>query len=903
MTGARRLIFVIVLLALFQSPSGQNANQLPRYIQLYQAAEKLYYNDNTSEEQDSIALATYQGVISLHSGMPDSILWDSYFKTGIYLQTASKFVEAIPFLKKAILLHTSVPAITEKLMYQPNLYLGNSYYSASMFDSAVYHYRKAEEIVAKYPGIDGSERLYNTIGAMSYESGDYLQSKIYFGKAIQVLSGREPGNKALMVNYKNNLASALRKLKQYDKAMEIFTALLDEKVNRDEILHNIGSIYLERGNDTMAIRYLLKVGYNDQNKFNDLGVAYSRVNKSDSAYFYFVKATDLNTQLNGSRKNVQYAITCKNMGDYFVAKKLPDSAIAKYHEAITQLVFDFNEADTRLNPSEFNGYFSVVELFEALSSKAKTFTLKYQDNYNKNDLVSSINAYYALYKLADYVIRNYTSEEAKLLLANRKYLSHTEPIDISLKLFEITGDSVFLRHAFRFDEKNKATILALQLQETRSKINAGLPVELLNREKFLKQEIVRLQLKLPEIKDSLQLAKANDLLLDRQIEIRELYKKFDSYPAYKELKFIDNTIDVAKLQSIVPRNYGVLSYHLGDTSLLAFYIAHNQFGYHQQKIDSTLTRDIRELHEIIQLTDRNTSTRVAQLSNQLYKQLIAPFEKNLERVAKLMIIPDDELSFLPFEILHRPQGKMLVNTHAVSYNYSCSLLDENKKKRGSQQVLAMAPFIKQLPSSVTEISGSDEKLTGSSATKEAFLKSAEDFPVIHLATHATANDSVPSKSFIDFYSSKLFTPEIAQLQLGSLDLIILSACETAKGQLVKGEGLMSLTRSFSYAGCRNIIASLWKADDASTGKISGQLHKYLGDGVPYSEALNRSLNDYVDSDVPARLKSPAYWAHLRLIGTFDEPPASYSYFIWIMVGAAVVLGAIIFLSMRRSVLS
>ena len=73
----------------------------------------------------------------------------------------------------------------------------------------------------------------------------------------------------------------------------------------------------------------------------------------------------------------------------------------------------------------------------------------------------------------------------------------------------------------------------------------------------------------------------------------------------------------------------------------------------------------------------------------------------------------------------------------------------------------------------------------------------------------------------------LYAPEISNLKLDSTQLVILSACETGTGQLVKGEGLMSLSRAFAYAGCPDIITSLWKAEDKTTAFLTQQLHYYL----------------------------------------------------------------------------
>ena len=156
MNALRRICYIVILLVVFKSPSGQNTS---RYLSLFKQAEDIYYDNNASDVKDSIALATYLKVIALHTGKPDSILWVSNFKAGIYLQTAGRFRKAIPYFKTAISFYQTVPAVAEEHYYQPNLYLGNSYYSESMLDSAVFYYKQAENIANTHPQVERIERL------------------------------------------------------------------------------------------------------------------------------------------------------------------------------------------------------------------------------------------------------------------------------------------------------------------------------------------------------------------------------------------------------------------------------------------------------------------------------------------------------------------------------------------------------------------------------------------------------------------------------------------------------------------------------------------------------------------------------------------------------------------------
>jgi LPXTG-motif cell wall-anchored protein len=233
--------------------------------------------------------------------------------------------------------------------------------------------------------------------------------------------------------------------------------------------------------------------------------------------------------------------------------------------------------------------------------------------------------------------------------------------------------------------------------------------------------------------------------------------------------------------------------------------------------------------------------------------------------------------------------------------------------------LAFAPFasksyadaagftLSNLPASKEEIN----KLPGeiyidSAATKQNFLQNADHYGIIHLATHASVNNEIPLQSFIAFYPGnnptdyRLYAGEIYNMNLDSTQLIILSACETGSGKLVKGEGLMSLSRAFAYAGCPNIITSLWKAEDKTTAFISQRLHHYLQKGFSKDKALQQAKLDLLNSnDIDPRFKAPNYWAHLVFIGQY-EPARSSNTWWWVGAGILFLTIAYLFFKRRRS---
>lgn len=129
-----------------------------------------------------------------------------------------------------------------------------------------------------------------------------------------------------------------------------------------------------------------------------------------------------------------------------------------------------------------------------------------------------------------------------------------------------------------------------------------------------------------------------------------------------------------------------------------------------------------------------------------------------------------------------------------------------------------------------EVSGISDIIAGNTyynknATEETFKKQAPKAGIIHLATHAIVDDENPMYSKLALAPDTttqedgfLNTYELYNMQLDA-NMVVLSACNTGYGKLIRGEGIMSLARGFIYAGCPSIVMSLWPVDDQSTSTI------------------------------------------------------------------------------------
>ena len=289
-------------------------------------------------------------------------------------------------------------------------------------------------------------------------------------------------------------------------------------------------------------------------------------------------------------------------------------------------------------------------------------------------------------------------------------------------------------------------------------------------------------------------------------------------------------------------------------------------------------------------------------------------DESFNRAKSVLVVPDGVLYHLPFEALRIPDGpgsKYLIENVPVSYCPSASslMLLKNAGKPGkwkkallaiggpaydlnddyggravpgrqigikairgrSEMQVPSLPFskkevldiAKQFPARMSDV------LTGESAS-ETRLKTMAlvDYRIIHFACHGTLDERFPSRSALILSSANtseddglLQTREIYGLAMNA-GMVVLSACQTAKGHLEKSEGPMALTRPFFFAGARSIIASLWPISDKATVFFMHEFYRNLVLGRSKSESLRYAKIKMLDSS----WGHPFYWASFMLQG-------------------------------------
>ena len=314
----------------------------------------------------------------------------------------------------------------------------------------------------------------------------------------------------------------------------------------------------------------------------------------------------------------------------------------------------------------------------------------------------------------------------------------------------------------------------------------------------------------------------------------------------------------------------------------------------------TLAPAIRRLVALVE-----TGGRPDPLARRLGEALLEPARRLLpEGVTRLLIVPDGPLHRLPFDALVLADGRFAVERWAVGLAPSASLaaalwLRRSPTTDEPSRVLAMGdprfplelsaaamreaePFRSAFATAggLPRLEGSGEEAravaryaAGGSEVRtrdgasEAWLKATplDRFDVIHLATHALVDERSLSRTALALAPGGaedgfLSPADLAGLELDA-DLVVLSACRTAGGVTVAGEGVQGLTTPLMAAGARSVVATQWRVGDRSTVRLVADLYDGLARGLPVAEALREAKLAALGRGAP-----PGEWAGFTVVG-------------------------------------
>jgi tetratricopeptide (TPR) repeat protein len=369
----------------------------------------------------------------------------------------------------------------------------------------------------------------------------------------------------------------------------------------------------------------------------------------------------------------------------------------------------------------------------------------------------------------------------------------------------------------------------------------------------------------------------------------------------------------------------VVEYWIGDDALAAVWISANASGVYSRSGIPTLRRDLAAFSSGFSNTvDRHREYAFGSDISNVVAGVLA--EKLLTGdLRKLVIIPDRELTRVPFEVLpFATSGLRVLDRASVAYLPTVSLLRNAPAHRKvlpfwSRMMLAFADpapgsagasLDMPQPSSIARLRGAAAEVrdiqqqldgrttthTGADARKE-YLSNAAAYPILHLATHAAIDTEDAGRSYILFAPSRasqaydyLFLKEVSTLNLAGVDLVTASACETQSGEFIEGEGVENFSQAFLGDGARGVVTSLWRVDDRATAALMRAFYGQLAGGAEAADALRQAKLEYQRAATGER-NAPFYWAAFVLNG---DPALRLPFIVTsaMMAGAALsLLGA------------
>ena len=359
-----------------------------------------------------------------------------------------------------------------------------------------------------------------------------------------------------------------------------------------------------------------------------------------------------------------------------------------------------------------------------------------------------------------------------------------------------------------------------------------------------------------------------------------------------------STIDVDEMRALHGDGEATIAYFLGRERGLAWIVDRDRVLMVELPDGPATEAAARALHNA--LSKRGDYRGLAR---GLGEQLLLPIRDALEDVESLAIVADGGLHYVPFDVLTvGTEREPVLASRSIAYLPSLTTLalsrqlprpngngvtviadpvfggDDDRVRdgdgvRGPPGLNRLRLTRLEAEAITAQAKGVDVRIHMGLSAQPAVLRSDDvaGAAIVHIATHGFADDQIPARSGIALSmvdpAGKAATGfvglrDIYGLELDA-DLVVLSACETALGQDLAGEGLLGLTRGFMYAGARRVVATLWRVEDRAAAELMTSFYAALFSGAPPAAALAKAK---AALRANPRFRHPYYWSGYTLQG-------------------------------------
>ncbi|MFC2126381.1 CHAT domain-containing protein, partial [Bacteroidota bacterium] len=484
-----------------------------------------------------------------------------------------------------------------------------------------------------------------------------------------------------------------------------------------------------------------------------------------------------------------------------------------------------------------------------------------------------------------------------------------------------------LDEAFYYIEKTKALVLMSSMSESEAIINTQIPAELVQQEQELQHKI-RISNRDIVITNSQESKNELRRLKSELRDLKNQLAK--TYPRYNKSRYSLDIAGLSEIKETLDDKTALISYSTSPDNMIIFIITSSKIEYKVINLtDDEIIKQVKAFrNSILYRSDEALVVSGKELFDKLIPKLNKEIDKLIIIPdGELATIPFEAL--LSEKVPKRELGTyvnypFMILNYQISYAFSGTLYLQNQKGEqysesnkflgfapvfsdGSEEgivrnstldamqssgeldenrtrgVLRNGKYINPIPSTETEVNnlydlfdqkGFSAKVFTHDRASESTLKTEDlnQYKFIHFATHGMVNEKHPELSGLLFAQTTdqdddgmLYSGEIYNLDINA-DLVSLSACETGLGKVVTGEGVVGLSRAFTYAGTKNLLVSYWKVSDESTSILMQDFYRNALDSetkMTYGAALRTAKLNMINKGTYIH---PYYWSPFVIIG-------------------------------------
>jgi len=754
------------------------------------------------------------------------------------------------------------------------------------------------------PGTIEQAKALHNLGIVSRRRGDLMAADQHMTRALGIMEGLGPGLDAanllgsLGVVYKDrgDLAGAKE---YYERALVIREKLAPRSVELATLLYNLGNLAMARGDAAAAEEnYRRAAEIHERLAPDSLGVASSLTALANTARkrgdlalarTHVVRSLSIAERIAPRGQSAEAALGV--LGD--IARDGGDLAAAQR----------FYERALDIQREMAPGQALEAEACQRLAALHR----------RRNDPEQALSFYRCSLAALDSQRRTLGgSDETSARFSQRFASYYRDTVEVLMELGRPA-------EAFHVLERYRARGLLSLLAERDLVFSADVPEELDRERRTANAEYERTLGRLAAAKatDAEKFREALARIRRRQAAVQERIRA--ASPRLADLEY-PQPLDLAAAAATMDPGTVLLSYSLGDAKSYVFAVGPGpaEFMAVPLKVGlAALRSDVVRFRQLMQRPQLLQRKQLHVLARRLSDALLGPVSGPIGRADRLLVVPDGPLHLIPFAALSDPTSRRarryLAEAKAVHVAASATVFAQQKQRRRGDREARLVAFgdpdysaagpanrakdsapalrsasergleLRPLPASRVEVRGlealypgASRIYVGSDATEERAKAIGTQASLIHFATHALADEMSPLDSTLALSlpagpraggdNGLLQAWEIFEQLRIDAELVTLSACGTALGKEMSGEGILGLTRAFQYAGARSVLASLWEVSDDWTADLMKRFYRYLKQGRSKDSALRAAQIDMIRRPASSH---PHRWAAFQLVGDWQ----------------------------------